>query len=163
VAPVFVPAVASLVLGCMPSWVETLAGRYASAYPSEGVRYHLALWHGFTATLALSALVLVAGYAAYRATWVLRRFAGRLPVALQAEPSYRATMRALDRFSRWLTGRLQVGSLPVYLGVIVVTMALVPVLGLLAGPGELPVLRLADSWMQLVLTLLLLVAAGAAV
>jgi multicomponent Na+:H+ antiporter subunit A len=163
VAPVLVPAVASLVLGCMPGWVEVLAGRYAEAYPSEGLRYHLALWHGLTATVGLSALVLVAGYGAYRATWVLRRFAGRLPVALQAEPSYRATMRALDRLSRWLTGRLQVGSLPVYLGVIVVTMGLAPVLGLLAGMGEPPVLRFVDSWVQLVLVLLMLVAAGAAV
>ncbi len=163
VAPVLVPAAASLLLGLVPSWAEVLTGRYASAYPSEGVRYHLALWHGFSMPLALSVLILAAGYAAYRATWVLRRFAGRLPVALQAEPSYLATMGALDRTARWLTGRLQVGSLPVYLGVIIVTMSVVPALGLLRGIDEQTTLRFADSWIQPVLVVVMLAAAGAVV
>ncbi|EID52659.1 hydrogen gas-evolving membrane-bound hydrogenase subunit E [Saccharomonospora xinjiangensis] len=163
VAPVLVPAVAGLVLGLVPSWVEVLAGRYADVYPTEGARYHLALWHGFSVPLLLSAIILIAGYAAYRTSRVLRRFAGRLPTAMQAEPVYLATVGALDRSARWLTGRLQVGSLPAYLGVIVVAMALVPSFGLLAGVEGTTDLRFADSWMQPVLVLLLLSGAVAAV
>ncbi|EIE98605.1 hydrogen gas-evolving membrane-bound hydrogenase subunit E [Saccharomonospora glauca] len=163
VAPILVPATASLVLGLVPSWVEVLAGRYAEAYPLGEERYHLALWHGVNVPLLLSAAILVAGYGAYKATWVLRRFAGRLPRALQAEPSYQATMGALDRSARWLTGRLQVGSLPVYLGVIIVTMSLAPTLGLLGGVGEQTALRFADSWIQPVLVVVMLAAAGAVV
>lgn len=107
--------------------------------------------------------VLAAGYLVYRATWIVRRFAGRLPRAMQAEPSYLAIVGALDRLARWLTGRLQVGSLPVYLGVIVVTVSVVPTLGLLGGLGGPTELRFADSWVQPVLVVVLLVAAGAVV
>ncbi len=163
VAPVVIPAVASLVLGLVPAWVELFAGKYAEAYPSEGVRYHLALWHGVNVPLLLSVLILAAGYLVYRATWIVRRFAGRLPRAMQAEPSYLAIVGALDRLARWLTGRLQVGSLPVYLGVIVVTVSVVPTLGLLGGLGGPTELRFADSWVQPVLVVVLLVAAGAVV
>ncbi|TLW90371.1 DUF4040 domain-containing protein [Saccharomonospora piscinae] len=163
VAPALVPALASLVLGVVPGAVEVLAGRYAAAYPSEGVRYHLALWHGLTPTLGLSALVLLGGYAAYRAGWVFRTLAGRVPTALQAEPTYHAAIGGLDRTARWLTGRLQVGSLPVYLGVIVVTTAVVPALGLLPGLHWPSNLRFADSWTQPVLVSLMLAGAVTAV
>ncbi|MFC4002433.1 hydrogen gas-evolving membrane-bound hydrogenase subunit E [Prauserella oleivorans] len=159
-ALVAVPATAGLLFAFVPGLLEPILAGYADHYgPDPG--YHLSLWHGVTTALVLSVLIIAAGYALYRAA-PLRRLAGWVPPGLQAQTWYRGSVEGLDRVSQAVTGRLQVGSLPTYLGVILVTMVLGPGLALLAGEVEFRDLRWYDSRLQVPLAVLVLAAAGTA-
>ncbi|SDM61387.1 hydrogen gas-evolving membrane-bound hydrogenase subunit E [Allokutzneria albata] len=157
--PVVIPALAGLVFAFAPGVVEPVIAGYASAYPSAE-SYELALWHGFSLPLLLSAVVLGSGY-------LIHRFAtgrsGWLPEAVHAQTGYDRVVMALDGVARGVTGRLQVGSVPVYLGVILVVAVVVPGAGLLAGLAPLPRTHWFDSWLQVPLAVAVLVAAGLAV
>lgn len=161
VLPVAIPALAGLVLAFVPGLVEPLEAEYASAYRVED--YHLALWHGFTLPLLLSAVVVVGGYLIHRGHATLRRFSGWVPEPLHAQRGYRGVVAGLDEVAQRVTGRLQVGSLPVYIGVILITMVVVPGAGLFAGLTGAGEVRLVDSWLQLPLALLVLLAAATVV
>jgi multicomponent Na+:H+ antiporter subunit A len=94
---------------------------------------HLALWHGFTLPLALSALTLAGGC-------LLALGEGRVQPVLaagravpSADSAFLSLLRGLGAVSRGLTGAVQNGSLPVYAGVILVTAALLPAAALGLG------------------------------
>ncbi|OZM70851.1 NADH ubiquinone oxidoreductase subunit NDUFA12 [Amycolatopsis antarctica] len=161
VAPLALPALAGLVLAFATGLVEPLAAGYARAYPDTG--YHLALWHGVSLPLLLSIVVFAGGYLIHRGAAFVPRISGWVPEPMHAQRGYRGVVATLDGFAHGVTARLQAGSLPTYIGVILVTMVLVPGAGLFAGlawPGEL---RLWDSWLQLPLAVLALVAAATVV
>ncbi|MBK1788046.1 hydrogen gas-evolving membrane-bound hydrogenase subunit E [Prauserella cavernicola] len=158
-----IPAVASLVLAFAPWIVEPVLAGYADTYPLPAPDYHLALWHGLTLPLLISAVIIAAGYAMYRAS-LAPKLAGWIPERMSAQNGYRAAVMGLDRGALSITGRLQAGSLPTYLGIILVTMVVLPGAGLLAGGPLSPTeLRAWDSWMQLPLAVLVLAAAGTVV
>jgi multicomponent Na+:H+ antiporter subunit A len=161
VVPVALPALAGLVLGLAPGLIGHPVADYASAYP-VAEPYHLALWHGWTLPLLLSAAILAAGYLLQRAG-VLSRYSNPLPDFLDAQRGYQATVAGLTRFAKEFTGRTQVGSLPAYLGVILLTVVIVPGIGLFARPLWAPELRAWDSWLQLPLAALVLLAAATVV
>ncbi len=54
-------ATAGLLLGVAPFLLDTLAGNAASATAGHDVEAHLVLWHGFTAALGVSVIVLTLG------------------------------------------------------------------------------------------------------
>ncbi|MEU6644317.1 hydrogen gas-evolving membrane-bound hydrogenase subunit E [Saccharomonospora sp. NPDC046836] len=159
---VAVPAVAGLVLAVVPGVIQPLVAGYADAYSANPPPYELALWHGITAPLLLTVVIVAAGYALHR-TALAPRLAGWVPESLHAQRGYQATITGLDGLAKAVTGRLQAGSLPTYLGIILVTMVLVPAGGLLAGLGSPGPLRWWDSWLQLPLAVLVLAAAGTVV
>ncbi|WP_019815878.1 hydrogen gas-evolving membrane-bound hydrogenase subunit E [Saccharomonospora saliphila] len=155
---VALPAAAGLVLGLAPGLVERLTGPFADRFAGKQ-DYHLALWHGWTPPLLLSVIILVGGYLLYRGSAVFDRTAGRLPPALRADDGYRAALRGLNRVAAGFTARVQTGSLPVYLGTILVVLAVVPTWGLVTDsvwPGPL---RLVHTEMQLPLSVLVVIAA----
>lgn len=160
--PILLPALAGLVLGVFIGPVDALATAYAQGM-SPGPGYHLALWHGLNLPLLESLLVLAGGYLVHRWRGVLAHTEGTLPEALHAQRLYQGALTTLDVFARELTRRLQTGSLPVYLGVLLLTLVLVPgvplVLHLLPPVGW----RLVDTPLQLPLALGVLVATGCAV
>ncbi|MFF5992552.1 hydrogen gas-evolving membrane-bound hydrogenase subunit E [Prauserella flavalba] len=157
-----IPAVTGLVLAFVPGLVEPLLAGYADAYSANPPDYHLGLWHGFTMPLLLSIAIIVAGYLLHR-TALAPRLAGWVPGPLHAQRGYQAGVDGLVALAQSVTGRLQAGSLPIYLGVILVTMVAVPGAGLLSGI-ETPVdLRAWDSLLQVPLAALVLVAAGTVV
>ncbi|WP_215550314.1 hydrogen gas-evolving membrane-bound hydrogenase subunit E [Amycolatopsis sp. CA-230715] len=156
VVPMAIPATAGLVCAFAVPWLEPLLAGYADAYP--GHDYHLALWHGFTVPLGLSALVVLGGYLVHRGVQRAGLPVVRWPKYADAQAGYRGAVRALDALARRVTGRLQVGSLPVYLGVILLTAIVVPGAGLLAGVATPGPLRLWDSPMQVPIAILVLVA-----
>ncbi|WP_149179726.1 Na+/H+ antiporter subunit A [Streptomyces sp. TRM49041] len=141
VAPAAALSVAGLVLGVYYPAMATVARAYADGYPTgpDG-GYDIALWHGLTPVLGLSALTVAAGALVYAGTrGRLGEAVGRLlalPGRVRAENGFERARSALDAVALWLTGRTQVGSLPVYLTVILLTLAFVPGTALAAmGPS----------------------------
>jgi multicomponent Na+:H+ antiporter subunit A len=137
ITPVWIGAVAGLVLGLAPGMVDVLAQAYVSS------PYHLELWHGWTWELALSALALGAGLALH----LLRRPRVRLPAGMDAQHGYEVLLDGIGRLAVRVTGAVQAGSLPGYLGVILLVVVVLPGGALLAagvGPSDPP---WAHSWL----------------
>ncbi|MEV4539385.1 Na+/H+ antiporter subunit A [Asanoa sp. NPDC049518] len=152
-------AVAGLAVGAAAKPLGGSLDRYADLFPAEGAAYHLAVWHGFTGPLGLSVLVLVAGGALF----YYRHRLPRLGLPFDGSAVYQRVMNGLDRLAVELTGATQRGSLPFYLGVIL--LALVAGLGgILIGPAPWPDdARAWDTSLQVVVAVGIVVAAVAAV
>jgi multicomponent Na+:H+ antiporter subunit A len=126
-APVWVCAVAGLALGLGYPLVDALAARHADSHPAgdaQAAEYHLALWHGPGLPLLFSAAAIGGGLALHRARGRVAVLAHRSPV--DAQNGYERTVSGIGRLAVGVTGRLQVGSLPAYLGAILVTFVLLP-------------------------------------
>ncbi|MBQ1088647.1 Na+/H+ antiporter subunit A [Streptomyces sp. B93] len=164
-APVAVLSGAGLVLGVWYPGTAAVAEAYADVFPpGPDGPYELALWHGFTAVLGLSALALLLGGLLH--AW-LRRLpygsAGRLPSLPDAQRLYDRAVAGVDRVAVAVTGRTQVGSLPVYLTVLLATVVLVPGVALAAAA---PTLGSPSAWwspVEPVLGVLVLASAAAVV
>jgi multicomponent Na+:H+ antiporter subunit A len=117
-------AVAGLVLGPATAVVDAPAGSYGAGLP--GADYHLALWHGVGLPLLLTATALGLGYAVHRSRARVGRLAGHLPRPLTAQRWYEVAVGGTDRVATAVTGRLQAGSVPVYLTVILVAVVALP-------------------------------------
>ncbi len=163
-APGLLLAVAGLVLGLAPALAEPLVAAVARLAGPEPVE-HLALWHGMNTALGLSALTLGAGALLV----ALRRPVGRvqallharLPTGLDADSGYRRAVTAVDRFARAVTGRTQVGSLPVYLAITLLTFAAAPAIALAIGTTPVHA-RLWDTPTQALIGGIVLIAAATA-
>lgn len=123
--PTWLCALAGLALGLTYGLVDAVATPYATAYP--GAEYRLALWHGFGLPLLFSAIAVVAGVAVFRAPLPRRRF------PLDAQRAYDGAVAGLGRVATGVTGRLQVGSLPFYLGTILAVVVALPGTATLVG------------------------------
>ncbi len=137
VGPPAVLAAATLVLGVVPALADGLIGAaLGSLYRGAG-DVRLALWHGLTTALWLSALVLVAGVALFALTDRVRSILAigdRLPAA---DAAFLSILRGLNRLADRVTAVVQPGSLPIYCGVILTTMAVLTS-GALVGGGRWP-------------------------
>lgn len=117
--PVWLTALAGLVLGVAYPVVDELAEQeYGSG------DYYLALWHGFEPALFGTTLAIAGGLLIHRFRSVPERLSRRSPVS--AQRGYQHVVNGLTELAVVVTGRLQVGSLPVYLGVILATVILLP-------------------------------------
>ena len=137
-APVAVLGVAGLVVGLIPALADPLVLAYAASYPLEAgaEAEHLALWHGLTPALGWSALTLAAGAALFVLRERVRkaqRRASRVLSAVDADRSYDASLSGLDRAAQRSTAIVQSGSLPVYLGTVLLTMVALTGGALVAG------------------------------
>lgn len=122
--PLVVPAAAGLVLGLLTGPLQELIAPYAGTLGPGG--YELALWHGPGLPLALSALAITAGAVLFLLagrSYPARRL--RLPVP-DGQRGYNGVVGSTVVIAHAVTRRLQVGSLPVYLGVIGGTVLVVP-------------------------------------
>lgn len=138
-APTVLLALAGLAVGSALPYLEPLVAAYTGQYP--GHPDHLALWHGLTLPLGLSALVIVTGLALFAA-----RFQPPALVRFTADRAYDLALRGLDRLAVHVTGLTQRGSLPVYLGVILLTLVAVPGGALVASGLGLHLLDHAELW-----------------
>ncbi|MFW5470402.1 Na+/H+ antiporter subunit A [Knoellia sp. CPCC 206435] len=134
---------------------------YAGELPAGAHEPVLTLWHGFTPALGLSVLAVSAGLL----LWVARRpvsaAQGRLVDRLhvpEAEIVYHGVIRAVDRLSIEVTGRTQRGSLPVYLGIILLVLVIVPGITLVRT-WEGVALRGPDNLLQVAIVVVVIVAA----
>ncbi|MFI0482113.1 Na+/H+ antiporter subunit A [Actinomadura sp. 9N215] len=164
VGPVVVLALAGFVLGVIPGPVQTLVEPYAGTLGLEP-DYELALWHGLGLALGLSALAIGAGaglYYAFRRSFPARSVRWRV---LDAQRAYDGVIEAALAGAHAVTRRVQIGSLPVYLGVIAVMVLVLPgtalAAGLIGGRGPSGVEGL-RAWDDPVQPVLAVVVAGCA-
>ncbi len=150
VAPV-VPLAAGSLLGLAAPAVDALVAPYADELPvapGGDPSYHLKVWPGLTVALGLSVLVLVLGALLYvlrrPAAQLQRRTAGALPHGLDVDRGYTWLLEGLQRVAMAVTSRVQVGSPPVYVMVVALTVLALPGSALIAGaargtvgPGDL--------------------------
>jgi multicomponent Na+:H+ antiporter subunit A len=156
--PAWIPALAGLALGLAYPIVDALGASYAAAYP-PGDGYHLALWHGFGLPLLCSVIAVGLGLALHwwRATAIaLHR---RLRHGVSAQRAYEIVVGGIERVAVLVTGRLQVGSLPTYLAVVLGTVVLLPGSALVFGTALPDAQALYDTPMQVPLGIVVVVAA----
>jgi multicomponent Na+:H+ antiporter subunit A len=169
-SPVVVLAGAGILAGFATGWA--LAEPYVDAF-GDAPPYELGLWHGVTTALSLSVLIVLGGVGLH----AVREHVARVQSAVSgmavpdAERAYEQTLGGVHRLALFVTGRIQVGSLPVYLVIILVALLVIPGGALAAALPELiaggdrtqPEPRLWDNPMQAVLAVIVLVSAlGAA-
>ncbi|WP_079127244.1 Na+/H+ antiporter subunit A [Streptomyces sp. TP-A0874] len=106
----------ALAMGATAAGLDPLLAAHADLLPSPGAPYHLALWHGIGTALGLSALAWAGGLALFAMNRRLAAFQLRVAWS-EAEGAFRAALWTLERLSLRLTGAVQRGSLPFYLGV----------------------------------------------
>jgi multicomponent Na+:H+ antiporter subunit A len=164
-APVVVLGEASLILGLLPYLVDPLVQGYAASYGGKPAE-HLALWHGLTPALGLSALTLLAGAALFVLREPVRHGqarATRVLGALDADRGYEQAVSLVNRLALRSTAVVQTGSLPVYLGMVLATLVVLPGTALLAT-AELPVaVHTYDTPLQAAVAVVIAVAAIATV
>lgn len=134
------PLAAAALLGLAAPAVDGLVAPYADQLPVAAggdPDYHLKVWPGPTMALGLSALVLALGtllhgLARPRAQ-LQRRAAAALPGWVDVDRGYRWLLDGLQRAAMAVTARVQVGSPPVYLMVVALTVLALPGSALIAG------------------------------
>lgn len=130
--PAMVLAVLGLAVALLPHLGEDLLAPYAETF-SVGEPGHLALWAGLTPTFVLTLGILAAGAALF----VVRERVERWQVAAyrgpEADRVYRRFMRRLDDVAADVTGTTQRGSLPLYLGLVLLVFVIGTAWALLAG------------------------------
>jgi multicomponent Na+:H+ antiporter subunit A len=111
--------VAGVILGLVPGAVSIPLGLALTAVTGTSSAPALAIWHGFTLTLALSAVTLAGSIALF--TYRRRLWQLTWPPALHTEYLYSATLAGLDRASRRIAPLLQSASLRSYVLVVALT------------------------------------------
>ncbi|NLV55501.1 MAG: DUF4040 domain-containing protein [Acidimicrobiales bacterium] len=163
VVPGLVLTAATFVAGVVPDVLDRLVSASAASLRPTVGSVHLDVFHGFNLTLVLSLVALGGGaliFALRRPLEPVLALGGELPVT--AATGYAAALRALNRTADRVTGVVQNGSLPIYLGVIVLTAAIVPGTLLLSGAWNDGDGAIVDSWSQAAIAALILGAAAAA-
>lgn len=160
VAPVILAAL-SLVGGFAGGVLTPRLLAYAGDAPPGAHEPVLTLWHGFSPALGLSALAITAGLllwvARRRVAALQRRFVDGLHVP-DAELVYHGVIRGVDRLSIEVTGRTQRGSLPVYVGIVLLVLVVIPGIAL-AQAWDGVRLRGPDNLLQVAIVIVVVLAA----
>ena len=134
----------------MSSWTSTFGGHEP---------HGLALWHGFTPALLISVGCWVVGLTLFALRDRVASGQQTFPDVYSAQEVYRAGMLATDRLAVLVTARMQRGSLPAYLGAILVVVVLLPGTITLLSPDWGTGLRWFDSIGQLAVAIVVIGAA----
>ncbi|MFZ5721767.1 MAG: monovalent cation/H+ antiporter subunit A [Pseudomonadota bacterium] len=164
--PPAVLAVLVVLIGLFPAAVAGAVVKLASGavIGGEPPYHHLAIWHGFTPALAMSAIALAGGALLYWRHAAAARAWQAIPTP-EAKPLFDAAIAGLVGLSGRVTTALHTASLQRYLAALVATALTVGLAGFLSAehqPGTRELLPLsagpATGWLLLV-TAALLVAA----
>ena len=140
------PAILSLltiVYGLWPAPVDGWIQPYAALFVHGGedpaaAAGHLALWHGLTPALGLTAVTFALGLAMFYGRNAVARAQSLVPGWIDGDRAYQLTIGALDDAAVWITGRTQRGSLFFYLSVILTVAFVLPLTALLLANKPLP-------------------------
>jgi len=121
IGPPAVLAVGGLLLALLPTLGETLISPHADTYPL-GEPGHLALFTGLTPAFLTSVGVLVIGFAIFLLGDRVERLRLPWPASWDADLVYRHTLRRIDQVAGSVTALFQRGSLPFYLGAILIVV-----------------------------------------
>lgn len=165
--PLLAPATLLAALGVGAGvWVAGLSGLVSAAARAllpVAPPHELALWHGFNVALSLSVAAVAGGVVLWWARARVEQVRGRLPWRWEATAVYDRGLAALLEGAAWFTGRVQTGSLPMYLVVILATAVGLPGAFLLFQTSLPEAVELADRPMDVPIALLMAAAAIAAV
>ncbi|MDG4829710.1 Na+/H+ antiporter subunit A [Solwaraspora sp. WMMD1047] len=160
-ATMFVPvgllAAAGLVLGVLAPVVDDLLAPYAGLFGPAG--YHLALWHGLNPALGLSLLALAGGGLLFAVRARITGVLHLISTPLTGESAYQRVSHWIDRIAVEATGATQRGSLPQYLGIILLVLVLAPGGALVIGGAWPERVSWWDTPLQLVVGVVLVTAA----
>ena len=121
-------AVAGIVLAPLSGTVGSALSGYSELFAAGGGSaggghdYHLAIWHGLDGALLVSTLTLLGGLALFWARSPVYAVQSRVPATVNSSELYWKTMRGLDKVAARVTATTQRGSLPFYLGVILLVL-----------------------------------------
>jgi multicomponent Na+:H+ antiporter subunit A len=160
-APAAILALLSLAMGLFPSPLSPYVGEAGRALDPLLHPHYLSLWHGFNTALLLSAIAVGGGVALFLLRRPIEAAQARAPKVFSADDGYRSTLKGVVRLADRVTGVVQNGSLPIYLGVILLTVLLLPGFVLLTDAALPTDLVLADTWVQLVIAALVAASAVA--
>ncbi|WP_306367281.1 Na+/H+ antiporter subunit A [Nocardiopsis sp. CC223A] len=153
-APAALMAGLSLIGGPLSHRIDPLLALYADSVPLAPGAYetHLALWHGFELPLLLSAACVVGGLLLFRVRSAVVWIGTRTSV-VDPDRVYRRMLAGLENLALQVTGSTQRGSLPVYLGTILVSLVVVAGYWVISEPiwdGDYPRVRLWDTPIQVI-------------
>ena len=151
-APAAVLVVLTILAGLVPSLLDGLARAATTALEPPFDPPHLKLFKGFTPAFWLSVLTIALGLALWWSRDAVERVQRRVAVPRGATWAYQRSLAGVLLASERITGVVQSGSLPVYLGVILLTAVVVPGSALL-GVRTLPSVELAASPYQVLVCL----------
>jgi len=162
-APAAVLSAVTLLFGILPGGVSDLVVGGAQALDPRVAPQRLALWHGFNLAFTLSLAAILGG----ALLWMLRRdvadFQEHYRLPWDAARLHDRAVELLLRFANIVTGRMQTGSLPLYLLVILSTAILIPGAILVTKAWTWPKVELLEQPLQGVVALLMLLAMAATV
>ncbi|MGC4855243.1 Na+/H+ antiporter subunit A [Micromonospora sp. DT4] len=159
--PPAVLAVVGLLAGPAAGVLDGLLSPYAELLGTLDA--HLTLWPGPTAALGLSVLALAGGILLFALRGPLAPVLARLRSPVGGNQGYEWTIGRFDRFAVGVTGATQRGSLPQYLGIILVVLVVLPGGAMLAAGPWRARLPLWDNPLQPVVVVVIAVAALLAV
>ncbi len=157
-APAALLALGGLAVALLPGLGEHLLSPYADLYP-QGESGHLVLWAGLTPGFAVSLAVLAAGLGLFliRDRVEAAQWAWQGPA--DADALYRGVLRRLDRFAGDTTSVFQRGSLPFYLGIILLVTVASTGAAIWSGMTLPPRIRMLDGAAQAMVGALIVTAA----
>ena len=124
----------TVLFGLFPSLISHLVETAAHSLDPLSEGEHLALWHGLGPALVLSGLTILLGVVLTVVGPRLAALQRRLPPSMAGERGYLGAIRGLNIVANRTTGFVQPGSLPIYIGVILLTAVVVPGYALLHAP-----------------------------
>ncbi|MGN9765652.1 Na+/H+ antiporter subunit A [Micromonospora sp. SD12] len=154
-------AAVGLLAGPAAGILDGLLRPYGELFGTVGK--DLALWHGLSPALGFSALAVAGGAVLFALRGPLAPVLARLHVPVTGNQGYEWTTRRLDRLAIEVTGATQRGSLPQYLGVILLVLTVVPGGAMLATRPWRDRIALWDSPLQVLVVTVVTVAAVLAV
>jgi multicomponent Na+:H+ antiporter subunit A len=151
-----------IVLGTFPALIDPFVDASVRALVPGADPHAVMLWHGVTLALVLSIVTYVAGGLLAWAREPLSYLLGRGAAIPAAELGYLGTLRGVNRIADRVTGVVQNGSLPLYLGVILLTASVVPGIALLTADAWPSSLDLVPDAAQLPVVAIVIGSAAAA-
>lgn len=163
IGPAWILAVAGVVTGLTPQLFDGAIAPYLKvAFPEESSHSHLALWHGWTLPLALTATVLFTGWVMYWQRKLVRQLQFDQPALGSADALYDRVLGTARRLSLRVTAATQRGSLSLNEAVILLVLIILPTSALLLGERDDIRMELWDSAPQGAVALVIIIAALAA-
>ena len=124
-------AAASIGLGLAPGWWESLLIGHANLNPGEPG--HLTLWAGFGLAVIMTGIIIVLGLALFAIRKPFEAGQKKMAMPYSAEGAYRRIVVGLENMAGDVTARVQSGSQPMYLTIILSTAALAGTSALIFG------------------------------
>ncbi|ERS51689.1 MULTISPECIES: Na+/H+ antiporter subunit A [Corynebacterium] len=152
----------TIALGIAPQALSAAIDQHLDSTFGAGEHHGLALWHGWSVTLGVSAIIIVAGIIVHWRRQVLEQWQFAYPALGDADAVYDKVISTLRKLSLRTTAVTQRGSLQLNLTVIFATLMVLPLTMLITG--DLTDIRMvvAENPWQIVAAIIMMVAAIAA-